>query len=124
MENNNFKIYILPDIEMYGGDTTPWIVTPTRDDGRIYSEDYMVECTAILTLTPFKASTGQSNNSVPMNPVLIKEGELNVDSFIFSFDEDDTIFLRGKFVYQIEIRHNEDLRLSQGCLYIKQNINR
>lgn len=54
MEKNSFTIHTLPDIEMYGGDTTPWIVTPIKDDGRVYADDCIIECTAVLTLTPLK----------------------------------------------------------------------
>ena len=123
------KIHAMPDIEMYGGDTLPWEVTLIRDDGTYFSVDTASACVFTLTVTPFNTSSGCGENATIVEPILTKTGVVesgtgDVAVVVFTFDEDDTIGLRGKFVYQIEVKHGEDLRVSQGCLYIKQNINR
>lgn len=124
-----FGIHSLPDIEMYGGDTLPWEVTLIRNDGSKFSVDTASECIATLTFTPLKATTGLGNNATSLPPVLTKIGEVEptLDGssiVVFTFSENDTKGLRGKFLYQIEVKHDEDLRLCQGYIYIKQNINR
>lgn len=126
---NKYEILNLPDIEMYGGDTLPWEVTLIRDDGSKFSVDTASECTSTLTFTPLKATTGLGNNATALVPILTKVGEvkqtLDGSSVVmFFFDENDTKGLRGKFLYQIEVKHDEDLRICQGYIYIKQNINR
>lgn len=128
-EQQKFCIEILPDIEIYGGDTLPWEVTLIRDDGSKFSVDTASECTATLTFTPLKATTGFGTNANILPPILTKTGQvkptLDGSSIIlFTFEKNDTIGLRGKFLYQIEVKHDEDLRLCQGTIYIKQNINR
>ena len=50
--NNCYNIERLPDIEMYGGDTLPWEVTPIRSDGSKFSVDTASELVATLTFTP------------------------------------------------------------------------
>ena len=125
----NYEIQTLPDIEMYGGDTLPWEVTLIRDDGSKFSVDTASECISTLTFTPLKATTGLGNNANALAPILTKTGEvkptLDGSSVVmFFFTESDTKGLRGKFLYQIEVKHDEDLRICQGYIYIKQNINR
>jgi len=125
----HFNIHTLPDIEMYGGDTLPWEVTLIRDDGSKFSVDTASECICKLSFTPLKATSGLGNNSVAVPPIFEKIGEakptLDGSSVVvFAFSESDTKGLRGKFLYQIEVRHDDDLRLCQGSVYIKQNINR
>lgn len=51
MDKTEFPAYILPDIEMYGGDTVPWEVTLIRDDGSKYSLETASECLCTLTFT-------------------------------------------------------------------------
>ena len=121
---NSFVIQTLPDIEMYGGDTTPWVVTPVKEDGTTFLFDTLSECNAILTITPFKASMGMNSNASALTPILSKNGVVNSQTFIFSFTMNDTKDLRGKFIYQIELHHEDDSRYCQGVLYIKQNTNR
>lgn len=128
-ECKNYELHNLPDIEMYGGDTTPWEITLIRDDGTRYSTDTASELTATLTLTPLKATTGIGDNVNIITPIFTKTGTLKPildggSSVIFTFSENDTKGLRGKFLYQIEVKRREDLRVCQGHIYIKQNINR
>lgn len=124
-----YEIESLPDIEMYGGDTLPWEVTMIRDDGSKYSVDTASECSSTLTFTPLKATTGLGGNANAVAPILKKAGEViatpdGYSTILFSFNQSDTKSLRGKFLYQIEIRYRDELRLCQGHIYIKQNINR
>lgn len=128
-DNTSFNVESLPDIEMYGGDTLPWEVTLIRSDGSHFSVDTASECTATLTFTPLKASTGLGNSANALAPILTKVGEVREalsggSIILFEFAEEDTKSLRGKFLYQIEVSHDDDLRLCQGHIYIKQNINR
>lgn len=117
----------LPDIEIYGGDTTPWEVEVVCDDSSEFQADALSEYSAILTFSKIGTSSGLSTNAVGAPVLLIKNGvfsKTDAGTFIkFSFYKDDTKHLRGKFVYQIEIKHNNDLRLCQGHVYIRQNIN-
>lgn len=129
MDKTEFPVYTLPDIEMYGGDTVPWEVTLVRDDGCKYTIDDAKNFTCTLTITPFKVTTGLGGRASPVMPVLTKSGSLQetLDEsaiVIFLFDIADTIGLRGKFLYQIEVACGTDLRAAQGHLYIKQNIRR
>lgn len=129
MDKTEFPAYILPDIEMYGGDTVPWEVTLIHEDGGKYTIDGAKDFLCTLTITPFKVTTGLGGRASPVTPVLTKSGSLKQTldesaTVIFPFDIADTIGLRGKFLYQIEITYGTDLRAAQGHLYIKQNINR
>lgn len=128
-EKKCFPVYTLPYIEMYGGETTSWEISLVREDGTKYSAESAEACTVILTFMPFKTTTGLGYYAKPADPVLEKTGETILDTdgspvTVFAFDEADTIALRGKYIYQIEVRHNDDLRVCQGDIYIKQNINR
>lgn len=121
--------YTLPDIEMYGGDTAPWEVKLVKQDGTEFIVDMTPGFSAVLTLSTLKTISGMGNNAVVASPVLTKEGVYQVASdgsmaLVFDFEENDTKHLRGKFTYQIEIRNDEQLRICQGELYIRQNINR
>ncbi len=129
MDKTEFPAYILPDIEMYGGDTVPWEVTLIRDDGSKYSLETASECICTLTFTPFKVTTGLGGRANPVTPLLTKSGTIEeaLDgsaTVVFDFTTQDTIGLRGKFLYQIEVAHDTDLRIAQGHVYIKQNTNR
>lgn len=121
--------YTLPDIEIYGGDTAPWEVKLVKPDGTEFEVDTTPGFSAILTLTSLKTTSGIGNNAVASSPILTKEGTYQTASdgsnaLIFDFAEEDTKNLRGKFTYQIEIRNDEHLRICQGELYVRQNINR
>lgn len=129
MSTNCFAAQKLPDIEMYGGDTTPWEVELMRDKNVIFDYESGDKCTVLLTLTPLKTSTGLGTNASAITPILSVKGTLRStanggSAFLFNFASNDTKNLRGKYIYQIEVTYNEDMRVGQGTLYIKQNINR
>ncbi|MBR5014255.1 MAG: hypothetical protein IKY16_06580 [Bacteroidales bacterium] len=128
-EKKCFPVYTLPYIEMYGGETLSWEISLLREDGTKYSADSVEACRVILTFMPVKTTTGLGYYAKPADPVLEKMGDTVLDTdgspiTVFTFSEEDTIALRGKYIYQIEVRHNDDLRVCQGDIYIKQNINR
>lgn len=129
MKKNEFPARVLPDIEMYGGDTSPWEVALVREDNSSLSTGIASECTCTLTFSPFKITTGLGGRASTVKPLLTKEGTVGEGSdggavATFTFDKQDTIGLRGKFLYQIEVVHDSDLRIAQGHVYIKQNTNR
>lgn len=129
MSMDCFSAQKLPDIEMYGGDTTPWQIELMRDGSSILSFADGENCTVILTVTPLKASTGLGSYASVLTPILTKYGSVastsaGGTSVTFVFSAADTKDLRGKYTYQIEVRHEADCRIGQGILYIKQNINR
>lgn len=127
--SKSFEVHTLPDIEMYGGDTLPWIISLIQDDGRTLSFDTASQCAITLSLTPLKTATGYGGYAGMVAPIFTKTAKITEAmngeaAVIFEFEKNDTIGLRGKFVYQVEVRREDDLRLCQGTLYIKQNINR
>lgn len=126
---DTFEVLKLPDVEMYGGDTTPWEISLTRKDGTPLVFEEGVDCSATFSITPLKTASGMGGNAQTIKPMFTKAGSMeknasNGTSCIFAFAEADTKNLRGKFIYQIEVRNGSDLRIGQGSLYIKQNINR
>lgn len=129
MDKTEFPAYILPDIEMYGGDTVPWEVVLQNEDGSEFTYNKAKDLSCELTITPFKVTTGIGGHAIPISPLLIKAGSIKEGIsenaiMVFEFDATDTIALRGKFIYQIEVAYGTYLRVAQGNLYIKQNINR
>lgn len=129
MDTYDFQTHTLPSIEMYGGDTVPWEVILTREDGSKFSLDTAAECTCTLSIMPHRVTAGIGVNAMMDAPLLIKIGDVQTTldgtpAVVFNFVEDDTKELRGKFIYQVEVKHDTDLRICQGHLLIKQNIHR
>lgn len=129
MDKLEFPAHKLPDIEMYGGDTVPWEISLVRDDGTECLSSAAEDCTCTLTFSPFKVTTGLGGRAAAVAPLLTKTGTVKETldgsaTVVFGFEASDTVNLRGKFLYQIEVAHNTDLRVAQGHVYIKQNINR
>lgn len=128
MRDDCFMIDILPNIEMYGGSTDKWRVVPLTENNAKIPYIYIGGCIVTLTIAPFKASTGLGRNANSFAPVLEKAGKverLSDDSgaIIFDFQENDTKSLRGKFIYQIEIKNQKNVQICQGHIYIRQNVN-
>lgn len=122
------EIYKLPDIEMYGGDTSVWEVSLINDRGAIITVNSDLDCVATLSFMPFKITSGIGGNALLTEPILKKSGVLKPSlnggtAAVFQFEESDTKYLRGKFTYQIEIQIENNIRIRQGHVYIKQNIN-
>lgn len=127
MKCNCTDVIILPNITMYGGDTTPWEITLVRENGANFSIAEGAECSATLTVVPFE-SASMVSNAAGVTPALTKRGISAATSaggtaVTFNFAENDTKELQGKFLYQVEVRYASDLRIGQGNLFIKQNIN-
>lgn len=125
-ENGNFK---LPDITMYGGDTTPWYISIMKQDGTPYPFGSLTGSSAKLFLSPYALSVGIGNDAQAAEPVLTKSGTVTGDpdgngTILFTMERADTIDLRGKYLYQIEISRDDDLRVLQGVVTIRPNINR
>lgn len=129
---NNCSCYgldVLPEIEMYGGDTSDWEISLFKNGNEPITYQFAKECTVILTLVPLTVTSGLGNNATPVAPLLTKsatitEAQDGSPNVVFSFSATDTKNLRGKFIYQIEVQQSTNLRLCQGRIYIKQNINR
>ena len=129
MKYCGFATHKLPDIAMYGGDTTPWVITLTREDGSILDDlgGNTYEC--ILSISPFAHSYGMSGSASVFAPLLLKSSPVvQVNSgqctSTFAFIMEDTIHLRGKYIYQIEVRSGINNRVCQGNLTILENKNR
>ena len=130
-----FEIRTLPTIEMYGGDMTPWEITLLREDGSKLAYDTGKNCTVKLTFAPVSAVTQFGFQATASTPVLSKtitphEGDDGGTVVFVEFSELDTIKLRGKFVYQLDISREtdpngetiNDHRICQGWVVIMQNI--
>lgn len=119
----------LPDITIYGGDTTPWSVTLFQQNDQDYPSASLDGSTARLTFIPYAVSMGIGTqaNSIPPVLTLTASVEGYADgsgTVLFMPSKADTINLRGKYTYQIEIINGDNLRVKQGTVTIKQNINR
>lgn len=126
---NCYGLDVLPEIEMYGGDTSEWEIALVRDGIKPISYQFASACSVVLTLVPLTVTSGLGNNSTPVTPLLTKNATVTQAPdgsaiAVFYFTAADTKNLRGKFIYQIEVQQSTNLRLCQGRVYIKQNINR
>lgn len=117
----------LPSIEMYGGDTVPWEIELVRENGEYFSYDTASECSFKMVFLPFYADqTGISYSDIV--PVIQKSGAV-IDNdgralIEFRFTTEDTRDLWGKYLYQIEVTHDEEHRSMQGVVNIRQNLDR
>lgn len=122
------KVQVLPYVEIYGGETTPWVVTLINEDGSIRALESIEGYSCCLSIIPFAVVVGSGSNSVKYPPVLTKKGTITLSSttgeitIMIPFASEDTINLRGKYIYQIEINNDVDSMIGQGSLLVKQNI--
>lgn len=128
MGSNCIKVRVLPDIEMYGGDTTPWQIALVNANGVPLKVDAGADCTVTLSVAPYKVTTGLGHTIEEVPLVLTKDGVMETgeddDIFaVFEFTETDTKTLNGKYVYQVDVRHGSNVRVGQGVLHVFQNIN-
>lgn len=119
----------LPDISIYAGDTTPWSVTLVKKNGNPYPYAALTGADAKLTFMPYSVTNGVGSNVNIMPPVLCIEGAITNDpqgtgTALFTMESSDTIDLHGKYIYQVEIKNDDDVRICQGFVTIKHNINR
>lgn len=123
------KIHPLPDIEMYGGDTTPWDVSMVYEDGTSFAMIANANCSCTLTLSPFGIKTLAPSTHNVTSIIWSHQGVINNDvanqkfTVRFDFNPEDTINLRGKFLYQVDMRFGDEVRIGQGVLNIRQNLN-
>lgn len=126
MKHECIKAIKLPDVEIYAGDTTPWQITLVRENGALFVIEQGATCTATFTMVRVRAAglPGDTEDEILLSKTGTFQAAPNGGTIaIFDFEEADTKELYGKFLYQIEIRHIDDLRIGQGDLYIKHNIN-
>ena len=125
MENYVLPAVVLPDIEMYGGDTQPWEISIKHENGVSYTQEELIGYAGLLTVTPFSVNT----MSASVSPVLTKSGRIGASddgsaTIMFEFNSADTLYLRGKFIYQIAFSYDSTkLRVGQGKLTIRPNNN-
>lgn len=124
----DIQVVILPDIEIYGGDTTPWEVAMMHQNGTGFSLEETSGYSAVLTVTPFMHSaglgSGGTNSYVLQKTGTIKPLSTGDVGAEFTFSTTDTKELAGKYTYQIEFNLGEASRVGQGSLHIMNNINR
>ncbi len=130
LASNKYDCVRLPDIVMYGGDTTPWVVNLIKETGELYTvSDNLANTfnTASLYFMPYGITTGAASDAYIFEPILTVEGSMETDDdgypiVVFYFTPENTSILRGKYVYQVEISGATELRLAQGVVTIKQNV--
>lgn len=127
MEHKCYKPIRLYDVEMYGGDSTPWEYTLVRKNGSNFLIEQGVTCTAKLTIAPFDAVPDPTGYINTKDIVIQKTATFSANASggtvaTFEFAEEDTKSLYGKFIYQVEVRHRDEPRIGQGNLTIHYNI--
>ena len=119
----------LPDILMYAGDTTPWKVAITGSDGTPYQTSSLAGAVTKLAFMPYAVTSGIGSYASVVQPTLSITGEITSDPngaayAVFEFSHSDTINMRGKYIYQISINKSGDVRVCQGFITIRYNIDR
>lgn len=129
MAKIDYRINILPDVEMYGGNTDIWELVLIKETGEQYTYEELKDSDGIFLLT-IKDYTYQHRPNGGVYHTLQKNGVLGVDDDLvgavcrFSFAPEDTLSWMGKFTYQVELIHGADIRrAAQGNLIIRKNIN-
>lgn len=129
LAGNKYECVKLPDIVMYGGDTTPWIVNMVKESGELYTTSELGDAfkVADLYFMPYGITTGAASDVSIDDPTLQIQGTLSTDDngypiIVFNFIPENTSILRGKYIYQIEISGSTETRLAQGVVTIKQNV--
>ena len=129
MAKIDYRINILPDVEMYGGNTDTWelVLINERGDQYTYEELKDTTCRFLLTIKDY-GYQHRPNGGVYHS--LQKTGVLGVDDDLvgalcrFSFSPSDTLSWMGKYTYQVELIQGDIVRhAAQGNLIIRKNIN-
>lgn len=124
------KTQVLPDLEMYGGDTTSWAVTFEAPSFAAAAFEDLSAFTCILTLSPYRSPMAAAMIAKAPEIVVRKTVELTRSATsgeitaLFEFLIDDTCCLFGKYTYQIEITNGDELYLAQGTLVIKPYVHK
>lgn len=118
-------IQVLPEIQMYGGDTTSWRFYMQHASQAYYNIDEADGYSANVYIMPYYMQTGVSVSGTPTltKAATIREYD-GIATAEFEFAVADTISLGGKYIYQIEFTCGTEKRIGQGSLYIHPNINR
>lgn len=127
MSRIDIPITLLPDLEMYGGDTEPWVFDMVHAGGRRYSMGEAMGYTCSLTITPFTYAAGLGSETYPktlqMNGT-IEAFDGEGASAVFRIASATTKNMAGKYIYQVELSAGEEKRIGQGSLFVRSNINR
>lgn len=122
------RIEILPDIEMYGGNSDTWVVQLFDPSHKRYTYDELESKNCSFTLIIKDSGFARKDNGAAVFS-LTKSGTLELDtdgvsaSAVFGLESSDTLAVNGKFTYQIEMVCNGVNQAAQGTLIIRRNIN-
>ena len=129
MAKIDYRINILPDVEMYGGNTDTWELVLIKENGNQYTYEELKDSSGIFLLT-IKDYGYQHRPNGSVYHSLQKTGILGRDDDMvgavcrFKFIPEDTLTWMGKYTYQVELIVGEELRhAAQGNLIIRKNIN-
>jgi len=126
MTRVDYKVHILPDIEMYAGATDVWYVELYNPDGKRYRYEEISDYELELIIKDYGYThrpNGATYTTVRKTGALAAEPDGADATAVFRFETGDTYGLYGKFTYQIQATCAGNQYLGQGNLYIKKNIN-
>lgn len=125
MENCNYAVSRLPDIEIYAGDTSSWTVNLFHEDKSPYVYEELFGAACVFTVKQFGVLNTDVSSAIITKriPFMSDDPEESV-SLKIKFDVVDTLALRGKYIYQIEIITGQSNMVYQGYLRILQNLSR
>lgn len=126
MPKIDYRRTILPDIEMYGGNTDQWEIPLYRSGGQRLSYDDALHCTFTLVIKDY----GYTHRTNGMNYfTLVKSGYVTHDTqnnaiLNFDFTTSETFQRYGKYIYQVIAEDTTyDVRnVAQGNLFITKAI--
>lgn len=129
MEKYDYSVTRLPDIEMYGGDTAPWEINLLDANGHRYTYQSLSGHSCVFSIQQYAVSAGRGQGANMIAPIIKKTIDIASDDPVdyvrvnIPFTQEDTLTLRGKYVYQIEIIGGDNNTVYQGWLHVIQNIN-
>lgn len=119
----------LPDVQIYGGDTEPWQLILCHDNGAPYKEAELTNCLIsldVLALTNRVYSDSRDTDRIALSKsgrlMAMADGSMTA---IFDLIEDDTINMRGSYIYQVTMTiSGVSHRVCQGRLTVIPNVKR
>lgn len=125
MGKMDYRENVLPDIEMYGGNTDTWQIPLYRDNNARMRWENARDATYTLVIKDY-GYTHKPNGATYFT--LTKTGRLEQEPdgnavVIFQFDKNDTLSMYGKYTYQIIAEDENYSHAEQGTLFITKNIN-